>query len=331
MEQVRPGLFKMTVPTTFPVGPVNAYLLTGEVLTLVDGGPKYPEAEAALRKGLREAAGVEFSDIEQIVITHAHVDHYGLAGIVKSESKARLLCHPYEATRLAGVAYYEGLAKLYRECTLTWGFTAEEIDPYVAGFPRLARFVDPVAIDHAIDVGDVVRMGDTDFRVIQGAGHARGHLAFYDQRESLIIAGDFLLPRVTPNPVFDRVGESGLRFRALPAHAESLQAVERLPSATVCPGHGDVQDDHRRIVRFNFRHYGIRKQRILDMVTETPRQPRWIMDQLFPNITIKDAYLAISETMGHIDLLEQEGKAAMVDRGGNSYCEARASQPFPEG
>ncbi|MBI3241566.1 MAG: MBL fold metallo-hydrolase [Chloroflexi bacterium] len=88
------------LPTPFPVGPVNVYLLEGEPLTLIDCGPKHPETLAALEAGLAEH-GHRLEDIRQLIITHHHMDHVGLAKTVVERSGASLLTHPFNVPYFA--------------------------------------------------------------------------------------------------------------------------------------------------------------------------------------------------------------------------------------
>ena len=70
---------------------MNAFLVKGDALSLIDAGPKTPEAYEALKHGLKEA-GYTFSDIEQVFLTHHHPDH---AGWIDAFDNATVLGHPY--------------------------------------------------------------------------------------------------------------------------------------------------------------------------------------------------------------------------------------------
>ena len=96
-------LHRLSLPTPFPVGPVNVYLLTGKPLTLIDTGPKYPAARAALESGLA-ALGYRVEDLRCIVLTHHHADHVGLAGELAARSRATVFTHAWNVTLLANYA-----------------------------------------------------------------------------------------------------------------------------------------------------------------------------------------------------------------------------------
>ena len=91
-------LHAIELPTPFPVGPVTVYLADapGEPLTLIDTGPRTEDARAALDAGLG-LVGTSVTDLERIIITHAHADHFGLAAKLVAESKAEVLTHAWNS------------------------------------------------------------------------------------------------------------------------------------------------------------------------------------------------------------------------------------------
>src|SRR5215813_8156445 len=95
-------IIPIAIPTPFYVGPVNVYLIKQDPLTLIDVGPKTPEASKSLRDQLARN-GVRLSDIRRVVLTHAHEDHCGLAKSVRDEAKdAEILVHRWETGHLFG-------------------------------------------------------------------------------------------------------------------------------------------------------------------------------------------------------------------------------------
>ncbi|MCU1288477.1 MAG: Zn-dependent hydrolase, glyoxylase, partial [Acidobacteria bacterium] len=95
-------IIPLSIPTPFYVGDVNVYLVKEDPLTLIDVGPKTPEAAAALREKLKRN-GVRIGDIRRIVLTHAHEDHCGLAKQIRDEAgNAEILVHRWETGHLFG-------------------------------------------------------------------------------------------------------------------------------------------------------------------------------------------------------------------------------------
>src|SRR3954471_1480265 len=78
------------IPLPLPhIKTVNAWLLRGDPLTLLDTGPREERALAELERGLARA-GVRIEDLELVLVTHHHLDHVGLAAAIKRRSGARI-------------------------------------------------------------------------------------------------------------------------------------------------------------------------------------------------------------------------------------------------
>ena len=109
---------KIVIPTPFAVGDVNAFLIKGDTLSLVDAGPKTPEAYEALKHGIKEA-GYSFNDIEQVILTHHHPDH---AGWIDAFDNAKVLGHTYNDLWLKrDEAFFRYHDAFYLECLIEEG------------------------------------------------------------------------------------------------------------------------------------------------------------------------------------------------------------------
>jgi glyoxylase-like metal-dependent hydrolase (beta-lactamase superfamily II) len=321
--QLEQRIHLMTIPTPFPVGPVNVYLLEGDPVTLVDVGPLTDEALEALTAGLR-GLGYSLRDIEQVVITHAHHDHFGLARKVLEASGAKLLSfhtnrYPLEqfhtwwdqrVSYLADLVVKEGAPpESVREVE-----SIRSIGQYAASVPEVTPLAD----------GDLIQMGDLTWRALHTPGHALGHLCFYQEESRLLISGDHLLKDITSNPVLEtpRLGMAD-RPRSLPDYVRSLRKVRELDVSKVLPGHGEAVYDHRPLVDEILHHHEERGNLILRLLEEKDRSVYELGVALFgtdrPGVEL---FLVMSEIIGHLDILELEGKARREDRNGRGFWTA---------
>src|SRR5262245_37156027 len=125
-------IHKIVVPTPFYVGPVNVYLVRNDPVTIIDVGPNTEEAFSALRQGV-EQLGLRLDAIERIIVTHAHVDHYGLASRVQEISGAKVYLHSWEAEKLAHPQDYTDHKRLLARA----GVPAETIEEFEQSYARI--------------------------------------------------------------------------------------------------------------------------------------------------------------------------------------------------
>lgn len=301
-------IYHILLPTPYPVGPVNIYLILSEPYTLIDAGPDTDEARAVLEKALAER-DLSLSDLKRVVLTHAHSDHSGLADWLHRVSGARIFLHPFE------------LAKLIRPQNFfddRLAFLAETGCPLTAIQEMLAardRLPHPrVSEDCAVTLrgGEGLSFEEGVLQVFHLPGHAQGHLCLYDREGGHFFAGDFLLPHITPNPVaeFDP-GQPGKRIKVLSFYLQGLERINGLEITTVWPGHGEAFSDHRRLIAAYRAHHESRLRYILELLRTRGELTVYQLTRLaFPDLKGFAIFLGLSEIQAHVDLLQDRGLVA---------------------
>src|SRR5262245_57829113 len=172
---------RLVLPTPFPVGPVNCWVLGGEPLTLVDAGPHTPEALAALESGL-EGLGLRVEDVELLVLTHQHSDHLGLAGAIRERSGCTVAVHrllePYASDVPAAMAAERDWERRLLDLH---GVSPARRDAFLAIFDERSAHGGPgVHVDRVLDDGDHVVAGGRALRVALRPGHSPTDTVLYD-------------------------------------------------------------------------------------------------------------------------------------------------------
>jgi glyoxylase-like metal-dependent hydrolase (beta-lactamase superfamily II) len=304
---------RLTVPTPFQVGAVNAYL-AGR--TLIDPGPDSEEAWSHLLDVLEER-GLAPVDIDRVVVTHPHPDHFGLANRFR-EAGATVVATPDAASIMAD---FEGrfeqerafFTDFFERCGMARA-TAET----VTGLPEVfLRYAPDVATDREIVTGDTVVVHDTVLEVDEVLGHADGEciLSYDADGERRAVVGDHVLPEITPNPFLLPPGEDGERPRVLPSYNRSLDRLRDREYDRMLPGHrGLVADPSERIAEIRAAHEE-RTDNVRDLV-DGPTTPVDVMEGLFGDLPITESFAGMSEAVGHLDVLEDRGEVTLRDRGG---------------
>ena len=299
----------ITVPTPFPVGPVNVLVLPGEPLAIVDAGPHSPEAQAALTAGLRKL-GRRPEEIARVVITHAHADHYGLASWIVGRSGAEVIAHPL--THAWGDDDNQGELKQFMLRTMRAGGVPDAlIEGMRSIYEHLDGFAEPLPVDREVNDGDELQLGGSRWTVLHTPGHASGHICLWSAEQGVLLSGDHLIGHISSNAMIEPVAPGDPRpGRSLPAYLESLRRTAGLGVRVAYPGHGDVVRKLGQLIDDRLRHHDDRKLRLAEFLGGGPATAYELSARLFPRLHPSQVFLAISEVLGHLQLLEEEGSLA---------------------
>ncbi|MDZ7266617.1 MAG: MBL fold metallo-hydrolase [candidate division KSB1 bacterium] len=313
-----PLLHRIAVPTPFPIGPVNVYLAEDDKLTLIDTGPKYAPARAALQAGLA-ARGCSFADIAQIILTHHHVDHLGLAAEIQALSGATVRTH---AVNLPWLMDYETTrrrhADFYRAFWQSGGVPEAIIAAMISVSEGLAQFRDPCVPAQPLQEGDQVHFAGCDWRVYHTPGHAGGLICLWHAASRTLVSNDHLLKDTSSNPILEPPlpGENQ-RPRRLCDYLRELQRMAGLDPAIARTGHGGDIDNVHELVAGRLRFHRQRAETIFDLIGTRTVSLWQLTQEMFPALENgADFFLGISEVQGHLDLLEDERRVEAIRQQG---------------
>jgi len=301
------GIHCLPIPTPFAVGRVNCYLIEDEPLTLVDTGPNSGKALDELTARLAER-GHGLSDLELIVVTHQHIDHLGLVEILVEHSGAEVAALGAAAERLAAFDEdAEAEDEFAVEVMLRNGIP-EDVTVALRSVSRSFRgWGSHVTVTQPLEDGGTLALRDRQLQVLHRPGHSPSDTVFWDEARQILIAADHLLPKISSNPLITRpLDGSDKRTQALVTYIESLRKTREMPAEIVLPGHGEPITDHAELIDSRMAGYDRRKEKIYKLIAQQPRNAYELAQALWGNVAVTQAFLTLSEVIGHADLLVNE-------------------------
>ncbi|NOT61229.1 MAG: MBL fold metallo-hydrolase [Acidobacteria bacterium] len=303
---------KLIIPTPFPVGPINIYLVMDDPLTLIDTGPKTPEALEALRTQLR-AFGVELKDIRRVILTHTHEDHCGLAATIQHEANADVFVHEWERTNLTE----RNFTRVNRGLLKQAGVPDESLTHMAERYALVHSFADVVLrVTSYVDHHEFT-FASGALRVVHTPGHTPGSCCLWRESNRLLIAGDTILKNITPNPVLNADPFDGARrFAALGEYVVSLARVRELAPTLIYTAHGGEVTEYDEYFFSLIKHIETRQQKVVGLIPQDGTTAWQMSQQLFPHVKDLNRFLAVSETIAHLDWGVMEGRLRSERRAG---------------
>jgi glyoxylase-like metal-dependent hydrolase (beta-lactamase superfamily II) len=309
------GVHRLAIPTPFAVGRVNVYLIEDDPLTLVDAGPNSGTSFDELQRGI-EGLGHALEDIDLVILTHQHIDHLGLVSLVAARSGAEVAAIDVAVPVVEKYSVEAEADDDFARDTMLRHGIPEDVVAALQSVSRAFRAWGARAkVTMPLHDGQALGFRDRTLYVHHRPGHSPSDTIFHDRERRMLIAADHLLAHVSSNPLITRPRDgSAERPKALVQYLASLGATREMDVDLVLPGHGDPITDHRELIDQRFALHRRRADKIQRLLEERPRTAYEIAQALWGNIAVTQAYLTLSEVLGHLDLLANEGRAREVTR-----------------
>jgi glyoxylase-like metal-dependent hydrolase (beta-lactamase superfamily II) len=310
------GVHCLPVPTPFAVGRINCYLIEDEPLTLIDTGPNSGKSLDELVRMMGER-GHSIDDLELIVITHQHIDHLGLVEILVEHSGAEVAAIGAAANRLAAFDEDAELEDQFAVEVMLRNGIPKDVTVALQGVSRSFRdWGSHVTVTKPLADGEDLVLGDRRLQTLHRPGHSPSDTLFWDAERKILFAGDHLLSNISSNPLISRpLDGSKKRTQSLVTYIESMEKTRAMPAEIVFGGHGEPITDHVALIDARLASHERRKEKIYGLIAERSRTGYEIAQAIWGNVAVTQAFLTLSEVIGHTDILVNEGRVREVDDG----------------
>ncbi len=310
------GIRRLRIPTPFAVGRVNCYLLEDDPLTLIDTGPNSGKALDELQSQLGER-GHSIDDLELVIITHQHIDHLGLVEIIAQHSGAEVAAIGVAAERLANFGEDAEREDEFAVELMLGNGIPEEVATALQSVSRSFRgWGSRAEVTRPLRDGEEMRFRDRTLQALHRPGHSPSDTVFWDEERRILIAADHLIAHISSNPLITRpLDGSERRTQALVTYIESMRRTREMPAEILLSGHGEPIVDHVALIDDRLAKHERRKEKIYGLIAERPRSGYELAQAIWGNVAVTQAFLTLSEVIGHADLLVNEGRVREVKDG----------------
>lgn len=305
------GIHKIAVASRMFGFVVNSFFVEKPCPTLIDVPPDDRIYLDKLQAGLGKA-GYSLKDIERIIVTHPHFDHFGAARTIAGMNGAEIWVGE------KGIHWFLDFEKeIHAEGAarggflLKWGAEESEVKAVYDYYRRadpLAHSVEPAK---RLREGDLFDLSTLVFTVTRVPGHTPWCILLHDVENRIAFSGDFL-QTVTSNPLIQRNAKPLPSYNSLRSYIRSLEAICEAGLRVALPGHGEIIADGSGRARQILAVISRRRKAILRLLKRPGQTPVEISRRLFPDLLPGRSFNAISEIMAHLELLEEDGLVRRV-------------------
>jgi glyoxylase-like metal-dependent hydrolase (beta-lactamase superfamily II) len=307
--EVAPNIYLIQVPIPYPFKYVNCYLLKGDGAALVDCALDTPEAKPTLEAALAEH-GLSFADLDQVVLTHHHPDHYGLCGLIEEHGPSVGML---DIEKKRGHVFWtedERMMHEGMELFARHGVTGEYLRGLEEEMRATRRRVHPAKNPQTFSDGDRINLAGMDFKAVWTPGHADGHAMFLRESDGVLLAGDQILERISPN-----IGIWAYSFpNPLQDYLNSLEKTANLGAKIAFTGHyrpieniahrcGELEEHHKERLAY-----------LMGLMKNGSKTAWELSLELFPGkLNLAQRRFAWSETLAHLEFLVTDGAARRLE------------------
>ena len=300
------GIHKIPITSRMFGFVVNSYFVEKPCPTLVDVPPDEEVYLDKLQSGLGRV-GYSINDVRRIIVTHPHFDHFGAARTIAETSGAEIWASE------GGTRWFEDFEgeihseEMVRSALLfesgATNSEVQDVDEYYCRATPLARSIKPTRL---LREGDLFELSSLVFTVTTVPGHTPWCILLHDVEYRLGFSGDFL-QTVTSNPIIQRNTKIMPSYNSLKSYFASLEKISASGLQLALPGHGEIIRDGSKKAQQILLVISERRNMILSFLKEPYQTPVEISHRLFPDLLPGRLFNAVSETMAHLEILEENG------------------------
>lgn len=297
----------------------NIYALGREEITLIDAGPGISGVMEFIRESFVKE-GLKFNNINRIILTHGHMDHFGLAASIIDEldHPIEVFLHPEDHWKISSEFYnneiwLDELKMLQKLVEIPDG----HFNKMVKNVRKYYSIATPLDDVKSMEDNDIFSGEGYSLQVVFCPGHDQGLCCLYEPEQKVLFSSDHIIKNLKPKPILalskDKLIDKN--YKGLVAYEKSLERVLKLDVKYMFPGHGEWIEDMHPVIKQYRQHYSERMELVWNAVKQKEVPVYHLVKDVFPNAEPGDLFIALSEIMSHLEVLEYKGRVKIVEDG----------------
>lgn len=303
---------RVEVPTPFTVGPVNIFIVKGDALVLVDTGPITRPGFEILKSALARI-GARLRHVDAILLTHAHIDHFGMGSVLLDRANAVVCGHREDQALIADYpsAHIRSI-KSAGEYSKRHGFPPELFRRIQSMYTSSLECARPLEASRPVADGDRLEFGNVQIRVFHTPGHTSGSVCYYEKKSRTLFSGDSVLEHGAP-AAFG--GHEPGTHQGLHYYLKGVARLKKLPVSQVCPGHSRSFKKLRVSIKQVEQWVDGEERKVLRALKRGPKTAYALTKEIHRDERVRDAWRAFSRTLGVLELLQHRRAVDVTPNG----------------
>lgn len=291
VEKLDDQVWRIRLKQPVPVD-VFSYLITSSKITLIDCGHKSPISQQDLLAAFEEI-GIVPSDVDQIILTHCHVDHIGalVSGGPLFKNTPVIACHG-AAESVVGFDHFNSIRHNVPDDKI---FKRVIDDTLISASADYYKLENPLVIHHEVRSGDLIDIGGDTLQVIETPGHSESHISLLRDRSASLFAGDIVSSTGPPGLIVD-----------LEQYIGTLNRLRSMTLSRIYPGHGPIINQPQEAIDLALNRIHQTDELIIDYIRMNARTPFEIALQFTRGEVNPRTRFFINITLIHLERLSKK-------------------------
>jgi glyoxylase-like metal-dependent hydrolase (beta-lactamase superfamily II) len=317
------NIHKITLPTGFPIGDVNIYLIKDDPVTLIDTGVNGAISEHLLSRNLEEL-GLSIEDIKRIVLTHTHLDHCGLAGRLQELSGAEVLIFSSCVEEIKNFNQsFSAKPRLLKNFYIESAVPESLLSRSLRLYQKSITLGSSVKEAKPLKENDVVASENYKFKVLHTPGHSQDMICLYERNHKILFSSDHITLHTNPSLRLREVfAERNGNLGNMEDYFKSLSLTKELDVDLTLPGHGETFTNPSSTIDRIREIYCERKETVAEILIKNSLNRFELARALFGFLNDREIFKGIPEVIGHLEVLENEGRLTKWETNGVIYYSA---------